>query len=116
TGARIPLWALMTSLTGWLMLEVLMLAIAVVLGSLAQSLSGSFVTLTFDLWVLSRPAPLVMLVLGPGSLLVTALYAEGVAWLLAAVLGRWTTVAREDALEPRLHQLLVTRRGVVLAI
>ena len=115
-GARIPLWALLMTLAGWLMLEVLMLAIAVVLGSLAQSLSGSFVTLSFDLWVLSRPAPLVMLVLGPGSLLVTALYAEGVAWLLAAVLGRWTTVAREDALEPRLHQLLVTRRGVVLAI
>ena len=115
-GARIPLWALLMTLAGWLMLEVLMLAIAVVLGSLAQSLSGSFVTLSFDLWVLSRSAPLVMLVLGPGSLLVTALYAEGVAWLLAAVLGRWTAVARADALEPRLHQLLVTRRGVVLAI
>jgi signal transduction histidine kinase len=46
----------------------------------------------------------------------TALYAEGVAWVLTALLGRWTPVAREDALEPRLHQLLTTRRGVVLAI
>lgn len=115
-GARVPLWALVTTVTGWLMLEVLMLAIAVVLGSLTQTLWGSFVTLSFDLWVISRPAPLVMLVLGPGSLLVTALCAEGVAWLLTALLGRWTTVTRQDALEPRLHQLLVTRRGVVLAI
>lgn len=115
-GGRALLWALVTGAAGWVMLEILMLAIAVVIGSLAQSLYGSFVTLTFDLWVLSRPAPLVMLVLGPGSLLVTALYAEGVAWLLTALLGRWTAVVREDALEPRLHQLLTTRRGVLLAI
>lgn len=115
-GARIPLWALATTAAGWLMLEVLMLVIAVVLGSLSQSLYGSSVTLGFDLWVLSRPALLVALVFGPGGVLMTALCAEGVAWALAALLGRWTEVTREDALEPRLHQLLTTRRGVLLAI
>jgi signal transduction histidine kinase len=115
-GGRTPLWALLCLATGWLMVELLVLAVAVVLGSLAQTLFGSAVTLSFDFWVLHRPAPLVMLVLGPGSLVMTALYAEGVAWVLTALLGRWTPVAREDALEPRLHQLLTTRRGVVLAI
>src|SRR5699024_12388017 len=54
------------------------------------------------------------LIFGTSSLLATALFAEAAAWAQAALLRRWTDVAREDALETRISRLLTTRRGVVL--
>jgi len=58
----------------------------------------------------------VLLIFGTSSLLAAALFAEAAAWLQSALLRRWTSVSREDALETRISRLLTTRRGVVLAI
>src|SRR5690606_4367967 len=74
------------------------------------------VVFEFSLWVISRPALPVLLIFGTSSLLAAAVFAELAAWAQALLLRRWTSVAREDALETRISRLLTTRRGVVLAI
>src|SRR5699024_11897246 len=92
----------------------MLLVAAIVLGSTLQSVRSQPVVFDFSVWVISRPALPVLLIFGTSSLLATALFAEAAAWAQAALLRRWTDVAREDALETRISRLLTTRRGVVL--
>lgn len=101
---------------GYIMGDLLLLVAAVVLGSVSQLLLGGPVTMEFDAWTISRPALAVLVIFGTSSLLAAALYAEVAVGLQRALLGRWTTATREDALESRISRLLTTRRGVVLAI
>lgn len=101
---------------GYVMLDLLLLVLGIVLGSLQQTVLGRPVAFTFDLWIISRPALPVLLIFGTSSLLATAVYAEVAVSLQAALLRRWTPVVREDALESRISRLLTTRRGVVVAI
>ncbi|MGP9536861.1 sensor histidine kinase [Brachybacterium sp. AOP43-C2-M15] len=115
-GRRALLHGLAATVLGYVMFDLLLLATGVVVGSFFQSFYGSPVRFEFDFWVISRPAPAVLIVVGPACLLAAALYAEGAAWVQATLLGRWTSVVREDALESRMSSLLTTRRGVVLAI
>ncbi|MGO2310449.1 sensor histidine kinase [Brachybacterium tyrofermentans] len=115
-GRRALLHGALAGLLGYVMMDLLLLVAAVVLGSFTQSFYGSPVTLEFDLWVISRPAPSVLLIFGTSSLVAAALYAEFAVWLQALLLRRWTDVVRTDALESRISRLLTTRRGVVLAI
>lgn len=98
------------------MVDLLLLVAGIVLGSTGQVLRAQPVALEFDAWVITRPALPVLLIFGSSSVLATAVYAEFAAWLQATLLGRWTAVSREDALETRISRLLTTRRGVVLAI
>src|SRR5699024_117713 len=95
---------------------LMLLVAAIVLGSTLQSVRAQPVVFDFSVWVISRPALPVLLIFGTSSLLAAALFAEAAAWAQAALLRRWTDVAREDALEARISRLLTTRRGVVLAI
>jgi signal transduction histidine kinase len=115
-GRRSLLLGPLSALLGYVMGDLLLLVAAVVLGSTTQTLVGHSVRIEFDLWVISQPAPAVLLIFGSSSLLAAAVYAEFALWLQAALLGRWTTVKREDALETRIGRLLTTRRGVVVAI
>ncbi|MGO3506076.1 MAG: histidine kinase, partial [Brachybacterium tyrofermentans] len=115
-GRRALLHGALAGLLGYVMMDLLLLVAAVVLGSFTQSFYGSPITLEFDLWVISRPAPSVLLIFGTSSLVAAALYAEFAVWLQALLLRRWTDVVRTDALESRISRLLTTRRGVVLAI
>lgn len=115
-GRRALLHGLLAGVLGYGMAELLLLVVAIVLGSFVQTLITQPVVFGFDFWVISRPALPVLLIFGGSSMLASAVYAELAAWLQAALLGRWTSVARGDALETRMSQLLTTRRGVVLAI
>lgn len=116
TARRAVLHGLLMGVLGYVMAELLLLVVAVVLGSFVQVLIAQPVVFGFDFWVISRPALPVLLIFGGSSLLASAVSAELAAWLHAALLGRWTTVVRGDALETRISRLLTTRRGVVLAI
>lgn len=115
-GRRALLHGALAGILGYVMMDLLILVAAVVLGSFTQSFYGSPVTLEFDLWVISRPAPSVLLIFGTSSLVAAALYSEFAVWLQTLLLRRWTDVVRTDALESRISRLLTTRRGVVLAI
>lgn len=115
-GRRALLHGVLMAVLGYLMMDLLLLVFAIVLGSFTQSFYGSPVTLEFDLWVISRPAPAVLIIFGTSSLLAAALYAEFAVWVQARLLRRWTGIVRTDALESRISRLLITRRGVVVAI
>lgn len=115
-GRRAALHGLLAGVLGYVMLDLMLLVAAIVLGSTLQSVRAQPVVFDFSVWVISRPALPVLLIFGTSSLLATALFAEAAAWAQAALLRRWTDVAREDALETRISRLLTTRRGVVLAI
>ena len=110
------LFGLVAAGLGYVMLDLLLLVLGIVLGSLQQTMLARPVMFTFDLWVISRPALPVLLIFGTSSLLATAVYAEVTVALQAALLRRWTPVVREDALETRISRLLTTRRGVIVAI
>ena len=113
---RAALHALLAGVLGYIMADLLLLVAAIVLGSLIQTIIVEPVVFEFSLWVISRPALPVLLIFGTSSLLAAAVFAELAAWAQALLLRRWTSVAREDALETRISRLLTTRRGVVLAI
>jgi len=115
-GRRALLHGVLAGVLGYVMLDLLLLVIGIVLGSMIQVAIAEPVVFDFSFWVISRPALPVLLIFGTSSLLATALYAEAAAWAQAALLRRWAPVAREDALETRISRLLTTRRGVVLAI
>ncbi|WP_114854906.1 sensor histidine kinase [Brachybacterium sp. YJGR34] len=115
-GRRSLLHGLISGVLGYLMCYLLVLVGAVVLGSFLQSFYISPVVFQFDLWAISGPAMAVLLIFGPACLLSAAVFAELAVWAQTKVLGLWTTVTREDALEARIGTLLTTRRGVVLAI
>lgn len=115
-GRRAVLHGLLAGVLGYFMIDLLLLVAGVVLGSALQTITVEPVVFEFSAWMISRPALPVLLIFGSSSLLAAALFAEASAWLQSALLRRWTTVSREDALETRISRLLTTRRGVVLAI
>ncbi|MFC7374566.1 sensor histidine kinase [Brachybacterium sp. GCM10030268] len=115
-GRRALLHGPLSAVLGYVMCDLLLLVAAVVLGSFTQLLAAGPVVLEFAVWTISRPALPVLVIFGTSSLLATALYAEFAVWLQAKLLGRWTAITRQDALETRISRLLTTRRGVVVAI
>ena len=115
-GRRALLHAVLAGVLGYVMIDLLLLVASIVLGSATQTIIAEPVVFEYALFVISRPALPVLLIFGTSSLLAAALFAEAAAWLQSALLRRWTSVSREDALETRISRLLTTRRGVVLAI
>lgn len=100
-----------------IMVNLLVQLLVVVLGSLTQMLGQGPVVLAFDLWVISQPALLVLLVYGPATFLACVLWAELVLEAQSRLLRRWVPgMVRTDALETRVSRLVTTRRGVVMAI
>lgn len=115
-GRRAALHGLLVTVLGYVMVDLLLLVAGIVLGSVMQTIIAEPVVFVFAVWTISRPALPVLIIFGSSSLLAGAMFAEAAAWAQAALLGRWTAVVREDALETRISRLLTTRRGVILAI
>src|SRR5699024_7645664 len=100
-----------------IMMDLLLLVVVTVLGSVSELLLlRGTVLLEFTLFTISRPALPVLVIYGTAGLLAAVGYAELAAWLQAKLVGRWTSLVRQDALQSRMSRLLTTRRGVVLAI
>ena len=116
-GRRALLHGLIAAVLGYIMMDLLLLVVVTVLGSVSELLLlRGTVLLEFTLFTISRPALPVLVIYGTAGLLAAVGYAELAAWLQAKLVGRWTSLVRQDALQSRMSRLLTTRRGVVLAI
>lgn len=111
--------ALMATVSGAYMLQLLLIVLVLALGTLTQLVfSGpvSTVTLDFTVWQVHHPVLLVGLLYVLALVAAAFLLSELTVWLTGKIAAREFLVQYRDGFRARISELMTTRRGMVQAI